>query len=358
MRRRVGVLVVVLLLVVVAGGLVAWRALGRPSTYEQALGTLPQPTLRATFTDWAAVRGRARGTALRSASSRAQVDAFLNRAYDRDLTATSALTDSTYVLAQRYGVSPLDARWEVLGQSRQGQVDVMRVDDSVDLAGVERSLRTLGYTPPSGGSGSGGTWVGGADLVAGIDSALTPIEQNVVVLPDQHLVLMSDSPDYVSAAADVARGSSPSVLEVAGVPSLGSIAQEPVNAVLWASTFACEDLSMGAADSEDQRVGDQLVTKAGGVTPLSGLVMARQPSGDIVVGMHFETSEQASRNLQPRVDLATGPAPGQGGSFADRFRVTSGERSGSDVVLTLSPKPGADAVLSDISQGPVLFATC
>ncbi|MGN6132051.1 MAG: hypothetical protein ACTHOK_17045 [Nocardioidaceae bacterium] len=358
MRRRVVVLVVVLLLVVAAGGLMAWRALGRPSTYEQALGTLPEPTLRVTFTDWAVARERAGGTALGAASSRAKVEAFVNRAYDRDLTSTSALTDSTYVLAQRYGVSPLDAQWEILGQSREGQVDVMRVDDSVDLAGVERSLRTLGYAPPSGGSGTGGTWVGSSNLVAGIDSELTPIEQNVVVLADKHLVLMSDSADYVTAAADVARGSASSVLDVPGVASLGSIAREPVNAVLWASTFACEDLSMGAADSEDQRVGDQLVAKAGGITPLSGLVMARQPSGDLVVGMHFETSEQASRNLQARVDLAAGPAPGQGGSFRDRFRVTSGERSGSDVVLTLAPKPGRDAVLSDISEGPMLFATC
>jgi hypothetical protein len=357
-RRRVVVLVVVLLLVVVAAGLVAWRALGRPSTYERALATLPQPTLRVTYTDWAVARERAGGTGLGPASSRAQVDAFLRRAYDRDLTSTSALTGSTYVLAQRYGVSPLDAQWEILGQSREGQVDVMRVDDSVDLAGVERSLRTLGYTPPRGGSGTGGTWVGGSDLVAGIDTDLTPIEQNVVVLAEQHLVLMSDSADYVAQAADVARGSSSSVLDVPGVASLGSIAGDPVNAVLWASTFACEDLSMGAADQEDQRVGEQLVAKAGGITPLSGLVMARRPSGDIVVGMHFETSEQASRNLQPRVDLAAGPAPGQGGSFADRFRVTSGERSGSDVVLTLAPRPGRDAVLSDLSQGPVLFATC
>ena len=73
--------------------------------------------------------------------------------------------------------------------------------------------------------------------------------------------------------------------------------------------------------------------------------------------MHFETTDQASSDLQPRVDLASGDAPGQGGSFADRFRVTSGEAEGHDVVLGLTPRT-RQAVLSDVSTGPVLFATC
>jgi hypothetical protein len=178
-----------------------------------------------------------------------------------------------------------------------------------------------------------------------------------VVLPDKHLVLMSDSADYVTRAADVLTGSDGNLLDTAGVPALASAAGEPVSATLWASTFACEDLTMGEADAEDQRVAAQLVQEAGGISPLAGLVMAQQASREIVVGMHFETDDQASENLQPRVDLASGAAPGQGGSFADRFAVTSGEADGADVVLTLRPRH-PDAVFSDISHGPVLFATC
>lgn len=358
MHKRVVVVTAAIALVLVAGGFVAWRALSPRSTYSQAVGTLPHGTLRATYTDWAHARTSARGTTLGAASSKAQVNAFVNRAYDQDLTATSAVADSTYALMTHYAFSPLDAQWEALGQSREGQVDVMRLDDDVDLAGVERSLRTLGYTPPAGGSGSDGVWTGGADLVASIDPDLTPVQQNVVVLPDQHLVLMSDSASYLSVARDTAIGKSDSVLDVAGVKALVDIAADPVTAVLWPSTFSCEDLSMGEASEEDQRVGDQLVTRAGGIAPLSGLVMAQQASGQIEVGMHFETSDQASRNLQPRVDLASGAAPGQGGSFRDRFRVVDGTASGNEVHLTLDPKPGADGVLSDISTGPILFATC
>ena len=36
----------------------------------------------------------------------------------------------------------------------------MKLDDGVDLGGVERALRRLGYDAPPGGSGTGGTWVG------------------------------------------------------------------------------------------------------------------------------------------------------------------------------------------------------
>jgi hypothetical protein len=38
--------------------------------------------------------------------------------------------------------------------------------------------------------------------------------------------------------------------------------------------------------------------------------------------------------------------------------VTSGEADGRSVVLRFEPVAGADFVFSDITQGPVLFATC
>ncbi|MGH3445609.1 MAG: hypothetical protein ACRDPB_09570 [Nocardioidaceae bacterium] len=358
-RRRVAILAVFVVLALVAAGVIVWRETHRRTSYESALAMLPRATLRVTYTDWADVRATAGGTSLGAVSSKKAVSAFANRAYDRGLTSGSALHGSTYALMHRYGVSPLDAQWEALGQSRQGQVDVLRVDDDVDLAGVERGLRTLGYTPPAGGAGVGGTWVGSADLVTRIDASLTPIEQNLVVLPDRHLVLMSDDGDYVTRAAAVARGDRASVTDVPGVGSLAALAGSPASAVQWASTFACVDLSMASAGAESQRVGDHLVAKAGGINPLSGLVMARSGAGKqrrIRVGMYFETSAEASANLQPRVDLASGPAPGQGGTFADRFRILSGTAGGQHVLLTLAPRRAG--VLSDVSTGPVLFATC
>ncbi len=357
MRTRVIVYVAGLVVLVALAGVVAWRLLGATTTYREALDTLPASTLRTTFTDWSHARERAGGSALDADSSREKVDAFLTRAYDLDLTFGSAVSDSTYALEQRFGFSPLDAQWEVFGQSPDGQVDVLRLDDSVDVAGLEGRLRRLGYTPPDKGTGAGGTWVGGPDLVAGIDPELTPVQQNVVVLPDEHLVLMSDNAAYVSSAASVATGSADSLADSSGVDDLASVVGEPVTAVQWASTLACEDLSMGAADDDDQQVGEDLVEKAGDISPLQGVVMAQHADRSLVFGLHFETSDQASRNLQPRVDLASGPAPGQGGSFDERFEITSGEADGQDVVIEAEPRSD-EALLSDITSGPVLFATC
>ena len=94
------------------------------------------------------------------------------------------------------------------------------------------------------------------------------------------------------------------------------------------------------------------------MSPLAGLVMAQQADRSLVFGLHFETSDQAARNLQPRVDLAAGDAPGQGGCFAERFKIASGQADGQDVVLVTEPTRRKAAVLSDLSSGPVLFATC
>jgi hypothetical protein len=345
------------LVVVVIAGVVAWRLWTPRSEFEQAVADLPASTLRTTYTDWTVVRQQAGGSSLGPSSPRGKVDAFLNRAYDGDLTSGSAIDESTYALQKKYGFSPLGAQWEVFGQGRHGQVDVVRLVDGADTDAIERRLRALGYTAPSGGAGSGGTWAGSSDLVSQIDPDLTPVEQNVVVLPDQKLVLMSDSTTYVTSAAKVITGSATSLADVEGIDDLSGIAKDPAAAVMWSSTFACEDLSMGKADPGDQRVGEQLVAKAGKVSPLEGVVMAQQADRTMRVGLHFETKEQASSNLQTRVDLASGEAPGQGGSFADRFTVTAGTADGSDVVLTLRLKRG-QSVLSDLSSGPVLFVTC
>ena len=67
--------------------------------------------------------------------------------------------------------------------------------------------------------------------------------------------------------------------------------------------------------------------------------------------------EQARRNADSRSALAAGPAPGQGGDFSDRFAVDSATAEGDLVTLDLEPVEGT-YVLSDLSSGPVLFATC
>jgi hypothetical protein len=357
-HRRV-VLGIVLALVgaVAVGAWAGWQAMHR-TAYEQAVAWMPQSTLRATFTDWAEVRRLADGSGLGAASTTREVSAFLARAYDLDLTSTSAVVDSTYAMNRRYGFSPLDADWEMYGQSREGAVAVLHFGDSVDLDGVERNLRSLGYTAPPDGAGSGGVWAGSADLVAGIDPSLTPVLQNIVVVPGQGVVLVSDSAAYAATAASVVDGSVAGVDEVAGTSELASAAGEPVSAVLFASDFACEALSMANADEDEQAVAKDLVASAGGVSPLAGVVVAMQADRSLVVGMHFESSDQASDDLRPRTTLASGDAPGQGGTFPERFRVVEASAEGNEIVMDLQPAAKDLSLVSDLTEGPLLFASC
>ncbi len=362
MHRRVVVGLTALLLVVVvaAGGLFVWRWLGT-TDYEHAVATMPASTLRATYTDWSQVRDQLDGTSLDDRSPAGEVSTFLDDAYRADLISTSAVYGSTYAMARQYGYSPLDATWEMFGQSREGAVVALRLPEGADFPGIERNLRTLGYEAPPDGAGAGQVWEGSTDLVAQIDGSLTPVMQNVVVLEDEQLVLMSDNAAYASTSAEVVGGDAASLSDDSdAVGDLVGVAQEPVSAVLWASDFACSALSMASADEEDQAAAEQLVSDAGGVSPLSGLVMAQQADRSLVVGMHFEGSDQAEGNLRPRTDLASGEAVGQGGTFADRFEITRARSTGPNVVLDLEPSgdPAESTLLSDLSQGPVLFATC
>jgi hypothetical protein len=357
-HRRVALAVAGLTAIaLVVAAVVAWRAVTR-SDFERAVAMLPGETLRATWTDWAQVRALADGEDL-GPGQRSRVEDFLERGFEQDLTGTSALPESTYAMAELYGVSPLDAEWEIYGQSREGAAALLQVGEGVDLGQVERNLRELGYEPPQDGAGSGGVWAGSPDLVAQIDSTLTPVLQNVVVLPDERIVLLSDEAGYASSAANVVRGDAGGLAdETSGVDALAGLPEQPVTSVIFAADFACEAVGMAAADAEDQRLADQLVARAGGVSPLFGLVMAVERDGRLVVGMHYESAEQAEADLQARVDLASGDAPGQGGTFGERFRITSAEQRGELVEMVLVPAADEPALLSDLTQGPLLFAAC
>ena len=132
--------------------------------------------------------------------------------------------------------------------------------------------------------------------------------------------------------------------------------EEPLTATVWVDDFACEDLAMSQAAPEDVEAGRSLVEEAGGVHPLDGLIFAQEPDGSLEFVMGFETDEQADADLQPRTDLASGPAPGQGGAFTERFELTSSTAQGA--LVTMRADPVGSQVLADIGQGPVLFATC
>lgn len=354
-RRRTVTLVVVLVvaLVAVVLGRKVWQDRHRTDLSE-ALAVVPASTQRLAFTDWAAVR-RALDVPEQTRPTDANIERLSASAYDADLSAASSIDEATAALQEHFGFSAATVLWEAFAQSDEGAVMVVRLPDDFDLGRVEDHLSDLGFAEPSR---STGVWQGGADLVAAIDPTITPELQYVVVLADQNLVVTSDEEDYAEQAAEVAQGDRDSLADVGRTRELVDTLDEPAAALVWPGDFACDDLAMSQADEDSQDRADVLVDEAGGVSPMSGLVMALQPDRDLVVAALFEDSGQAKDNLGPRAELAVGEAPGRGGSFSDDLRLVTSRTDGSAVMLELRPKAESGFVLSALYDGPVLFATC
>ncbi len=325
------------------------RTLNR-SSLEQALDRVPASSLRVAFTDWQKVRERLDAGPLKTHAS---IEDFISRGYDADLTAASSIEDATVALHDRYGFSPTNADWEAYAQSRQGAVLVLQLPGDTDMGRIEDNLDRLGYQRPSSDTG---VWDGGVDLVAGIDPTITPELQYVVVDADDHLVVTSDTQAYAASSAKVVTGDADALGSKVG--GLADHASDPVAGFVWAGDFACEDLSMTKAGEGDQTEGDRLVAKAGGVDPLSGLLITLGADRTLDVVMQFADDRQAKDNLRPRARLFVGPAVATAGSFADDLRLVRSRTAGSAVVLTAKPKEKTGFVLSELSTGPLLFATC
>ena len=349
MRRSVIAVVVTLLLVVAAAGYLWWRHSDQ-TVFARAVAAAPAGTERVSWTDWAGVR-REVGADVDARSSAREVRDFLDRGFEDDLTSTSALVQSASVLQDSFGFSPASADWELFSQAEDGAVIALRVPDDTDLGDIGDRLEELGYPRPDKADG---VWAGGPDVLSAISPDLTPELGYVVLLADEHLVLTSDQAGYVRTAADAALGDGP---RVDGLSAVVDAVGAPLSAAVYSGDYACGALAMGQADADDQAQAAELVAAAGTVDPYLAFAMARADDGEVRVALEFADDDQARTNADSRAALATGPAVGQGGDFADRFTIDEAKADGSLVTLDLAPRRGA-AVLGDLSTGPVLFATC
>ncbi|RYB94574.1 hypothetical protein EUA93_09610 [Nocardioides oleivorans] len=348
MPRR-AVLALVVALVVVVGGLVAWRSGSSPTPLSRALELAPSSTSRFSWTDWEGVR-REVGAEVGASSSGDEVDSFVSEAFGGDLTSMSALGTSAGTMQDELGLSPATLSWELLAQSGEGAVEMMGVGEDVDLDDLAGRLDELGWTAPEDDDG---VWVGGTDVLASV-GALTPELQHVALLRDLDLVLASDQVAYLEQAVQVATG------DADGADDLADLAgglEDPVAAAVYSGDYACEELAMAQADDDAQAEADQLVAAAGGVHPLTGFATGLLPGGDVRALLQVEDADDAPDDADARAELASGPAPGQGGEFADRFTLEGASAEGRVVTLDLRPQEG-EYVLSDLTSGPVLFATC
>lgn len=354
MRRRLPIVTVAVVLVVVlaalgtVAGLRWWRDAHR-TDLERAASYAPEGAQRLSWTDWAAVRAEV-GVRLDGSSSGERVQELLDKGYDRDLTSASALVQSAPVLQSRFGFSPATADWELFAQSEAGAVVIIGMPDDTDFGDLADRLEGSGFTRPEEDDG---VWLGGDQVLPTLGTDLTPELQFVALDAGRHLVLTSDRADYLEkTVAALGDGDLP-----AGVDDVVSASGDPVSASVYDGPYACGALAMSQADANDEAEGEQLVERAGGVDPITGFAMSVQPDGDVRVALAFENDDQARHNAESRSALASGPAPGQGGDFGDRFSVASSTADGRVVRLDLVPRKGT-YVLSDLSTGPVLFATC
>ena len=320
---------------------------------ERAVAYAPADTARFSWTDWAAVRGEL-GADLDDRSSAEDVEEFLSDGFDADLTSGSAMVDSATVLQQAFGFSPADVAWELLAQSTAGSVLLVGLPDGLDVDELADGFEALGYQRPDEDTG---VWDGGEQLVAQLaeqnGSSLSPQFQYLALDPDRHLLMASDSGPYLR---DAVAGLDDD-LDDEGLSDVIGAVGEPLSAAVYTGDNACKALAMAQADESDQSSADQLVAAAGGVDPLTGFAMAAEPDGTVRVAMAFEDDDRARRNADSRAELAAGPAPGQGGDFPDRFDLGPVTADGRVVTMELTPVDDS-SVLSDLSTGPVLFATC
>ena len=338
-----------LVLALVVAGLLWWRS-AQLTDLQRAVALAPPDAERLSWTDWASVREELRAE-VSSESDTSEVENFLNEGFETDLTSTSALLQSASALHESYGFSPASLEWELLSQSEEGAVILLRLPDTFDFEALADRLDRLGYDPPESDTG---VWEGGADLLADISGTLTPQLQYVALDADRQLVVTSDRAGYLDQAMETVTGDGD---RLEGFDDLVEATGEPLSAAIYSGDQACEALAMSGADEADQAQAEELIRTAGEVNPVTGFSMSVQPGRDVRVVLGFENDEQARVNADSRSVLARGPAPGQGGDFSDRFAVDRVTAEGSLVTLALDPLEG-EYVLSDLSSGPLLFATC
>ncbi len=166
-------------------------------------------------------------------------------------------------------------------------------------------------------------------------------------------MLTSDTADYLEETVD-RLGEDELPEPMADVVAASG---DALTASVYDGPHTCSALAMSQADPSDEEQADQLIAEAGEVNPVTGFAMSVQPGGEVRVVLAFEDDDQARTNADTRAALAAGPAPGQGGEFGDRFAVESVTADDDLVTMDLQPRDGA-FVFSDLSTGPVLFATC
>ncbi|KAA1421503.1 hypothetical protein F0U44_04220 [Nocardioides humilatus] len=350
-RRRLMFIGTVLLVIVAAG--VTWFVVNRddddePGRLGRAIALAPKDTLRFSWTDWAGIREEL-GSDVSAASSDDDVADFLSKGFDADLTSASALGESAPIMQARYGVSPASADWEMLAQGEHEALLLVGLPKSLDLDTLADNLEELGYPRPDDADG---VWMAGPDVLARIGQVTQELAF-VAIDADRHVLAASDEAETLESWRTSQRGTD----DEDGVSAVVDHVEGALSASVYDGDYACVALSMTDADDADRIRAAELIEQAGEVNPLRGFAIAALPAGEVRIAMGFESEDQARTNADSRAKLASGPAPGQGGAFSDRYELGPVKADGDVVTMELDPLPQS-YTFSDLANGPLIFATC
>lgn len=328
-------------------GIRSWRDSNR-TDLERALSMAPRDGEQLSWTDWAGVRSEL-DLDLGDDPTDEDVAELLGLGFEADLIQSTALGDSAEEIQDIFGFSPATIDWELFSQSAKGAVVMVHLTESTDLGAITDSLTDAGYAQPDEDTG---VWGGGDDVLARL-GGITPELGYLVVDEERRLILGSDDPQYLEdAAADARSEDGPSGLE-----DIVEASGEPLVASVYTGEHACAKLAMSQADPIDQDQATELIRQAGELNPLTGFAISVRSGGDVRVVMSFESDAQARTNADTRAKLAAGPAPGEGGDFADLFNLGKVRAEGKLVTMELAPVANG-YTFSALKDGPVLFATC
>lgn len=346
---------VVAVVVVLLGGSAIWARWWRehhPTGILGAIAAMPLTTERLSFTDWSAVRLQLRVLRDQEVST---MGTWLPEAFADDLSPTSNMADSARLLQQHFGFSPATTQWEAYGQAPSGQVEVLQLNDTVNLEDIADRLAKAGYPKPRVATG---VWAGGPDRLASIDPSISAEFANIVLLPDQHMVVASSSPTYLASTVATIQGKQKPLSSLGSISSLLNNIDEPSAAVVWARDFACADLAMTQADAQSQAQAQQAISAAGQITPLVGFALALGSDGVVTAAEQLPSVAAAQGDLKARASLATGPEYGRSSAnFSDDFTLESAATKDATILLRLKPHSGVFP-LSSLYSGPLVFATC
>ena len=356
MRLRLVLISVLLPLLVIAAAIVGGRWAGDEvatdsrSALTSALDSLPVDTQVAGFTDWSRIRQLLEVGSATTASERATL---ADNSSLRDLSTRSVIGQHAEEMHDAYGWSSADLDWEAYGQAQDGSAMVARLGDSVTFDSVRSHLKKVGY------SREGRVWTLDPDSTEATPE-LTSTLAAIALVPGQRLVVAADRPTYASKVLRTIDRDARSLLSVRSAADVASTLVGADTALLQTRSFSCESTSVKDGGADVQAQARAAIDRAGDLAEPEftgrSLDGGTKSSETMRFAMGFRSPTVATRQLEVRTALATGPFIGRSGRIEESLVQRSSAVRGSTMLLRFRHDPESTAYMT--GDGPLLFASC